>query len=553
MLTEQEGSATPFWRARRPWLAVAALTTVYLLAAPGTRSEAEDAFTYAWEVERSDLRALLSGSNVSHLLFLPLARGLLNAARLVGADVRPHDLLRLVDCPLAAVAVVWLYAVLRRRLELSSFAATAGAAGFALSYGSWRYANEMEVYALTALLTVALCWLALSRLESAAALVGCAAVAAAGVLFYTLSVVPALVVAPLLLACGRRYRALLTYLLAFALLAGGVSYAAYRFVAPPDQDFLQYLTATAPGVSQPVRLGKEALLAGPTGLGHDLVSANFLFSYPRAARWLQGRFPALHLEEERYTAERAGWLVAALPLVTVPLLLLLAVPVAWLAGRRGRERRGLGATDLRLAAVLAWAGASALVVSVMSGAAPEAWIPLLPAVWIGIAGLVFRRIRDRAGRLAVAGLLAVLFVHNAVEGYWMIHSRQADFNVAKSAPILREAGAGDLVLTADGSTFVRYLRYQSAARVVDLTTEPVEDVRRLRETIPGFPGRVFATAGVLDPPPQLRVGAPDLWAAVQGFGASMRPHFCRVGDGSSFELYRYRGGGPPGPPGAACG
>src|SRR5262245_381271 len=123
------------------------LTAVFVVTGPGNRTEPDDAFWFAYDIEHASIRELVSGGHTAHLAFLPLARGLFNLVRLVGIEVRAYDVVRLANCLLAAIAVVLLHTVLQRRFRLSPFAATAGAAGLAVSYGFWRYANETEVYA----------------------------------------------------------------------------------------------------------------------------------------------------------------------------------------------------------------------------------------------------------------------------------------------------------------------------------------------------------------------------------------------------------------------
>jgi hypothetical protein len=84
------------------------LVTWYVLTAPGTRTEAEDAFVFAADIELADIGSLLSGIYVSHLLFLPLGRVLFNLVRFVAHDARAYDVVRLANCLVAAIAVISL-------------------------------------------------------------------------------------------------------------------------------------------------------------------------------------------------------------------------------------------------------------------------------------------------------------------------------------------------------------------------------------------------------------------------------------------------------------
>src|SRR6266536_4610201 len=138
------------------------LAAIYVLTAPGNRSETDDGFAYAYEVGHGRLPELFR--DPTHLLFLPLARGGLDLLRGVGVDPGAYDAIRLANSLLAAAAVVLFGVMLRRRLGLSAFAASAGAAGLAISYGFWRYANEADLYPAAVLGFVVLCLVAFSGL-----------------------------------------------------------------------------------------------------------------------------------------------------------------------------------------------------------------------------------------------------------------------------------------------------------------------------------------------------------------------------------------------------
>jgi hypothetical protein len=529
-------NSTPAQTGRR-WSAVLAyllVVTWYVLTAPGTRTEAEDAFTFAAEIERADIGSLLSGTHVSHLLFLPLGQMLFNLVRLVAQDARAYDVVRFANCLVAAIAVVWLLHLLRYRLKLSRFASIAGAAGLAVSYGFWRYANEVEVYPLAMLSTVAFCWIIFSRLGSRAAVVGAALVGSLGILIYSLSAIPVLALASSLFMSKQRFRDLAAFMLTIALAVGLVNFVAYRYVRPPHQNYVQYVTTANPSQPSQARLHFDAVPTSPIGLVHDFASMNFVFAFQGPAKFLERRFPNLHLEEEIYSTRGAGVFIRALPMATVPILILLflgTLAYTWYVCRRPTYQAHKDDSDdrkVRNAALVLWIALYALVISVASGAAPEAWIPTILPIWILISCTVFERARQSTSHLLIVALLVVLFTHNAVIGYWMTHDGSKDYNAAKAAWLLEHARQGDLVLSADSSTFVRYIHYEAAAEVVDLTVMSPDNLPALGRRIVDHSGRVFATGGVFTLPSQVRVGDPALYQSAQQFAASVRPMFCEA-------------------------
>jgi hypothetical protein len=520
-----------------PAVAVGLLAMTYILTGPGNRTEADDAFWFAYDIENLSIRDLMSSEHTAHLLFMPLARGFWNLTRLLGFEIRAYDAIRLANCVLAAASVVLLGYALRSRLRLSSFAAIAGAMGLALSYGFWRYANETEVYAVAVLTIVGLCWVCFSGLHSLGSVLLAGVLATLGGFIHILGFIPALVLVPLALLVQRRVRDAALYLLIVALLAGAVSHAAYRYAAPSGQGFVDYVLVDRASAGQGVLAVPAAVLA----LAQDVVTGNFLFAYPGVVRRLAAAFPSQYLDEEWYAGRQSDIIVRIVPLITLPVLFLIVAAGLW---RTWRDRRHLNPRNARgvyLIAVMSWIAVYWVVVVVRrSSAAPEAWIPLLPAVWILVSAVVLERARTPRSQALVLALLAALLAHNVAGGLWMMHSRSTDLNFLKSQWILDHAGAGDLILTADGPVFERYLRYYSRAEVVGLAERPADAVATIYDEAVRQHRRIFATTGVFDPPAQIRVINPTTFEAIKEFAATVRPDFRKVAENEFGRVYLRR-------------
>jgi hypothetical protein len=518
-------------------MAVGLLAIAYILTGPGNRTEADDAFWFAYDIENRNIRDLVGSEHTAHLLFMPLARGLWNLTKLLGFEVRAYDTIRLANCVLAAASVVLLGYTLRNRLRLSSFAAVAGAMGLALSYGFWRYSNETEVYALAVLMIVGLCWVCFSGLHSLRSVLLAGVLAALGGLIHILGFIPALILVPFVLLVQRRLRDAALYLLVVALLVGVVSYAAYRYAAPSEQGFMDYAFVDRGSTSQ----GILAVPASVLALAQDVTTGNFLYTYSGVVRGLTVAFPAQYLNEESYAGKHADDIVRIVPFITTPVLFLIIAAGLWRTWRdRSRHNlRNVGGPYL--IAVTIWAATywGVLVVR-RSSAAPEAWIPLLPAVWILISAAVLERAHTRKSQALVVALLAALLVHNFVGGLWMMQSRSADLNFLRSQWILDHAGAGDLVLTADGPAFERYLRYYSQAEVVGLAERPAAEVATMYDRAVRQRRRIFATSGVFDPPAQIRAINPMTFEAIKEFAGRVRPDFRKVAKDEFSSVYLRR-------------
>jgi hypothetical protein len=149
---------------------------------------------------------------------------------------------------------------------------------------------------------------------------------------------------------------------------------------------------------------------------------------------------------------------------------------------------------------------------------------LLPA-WLAFACLVLEPAMavPRSSRLAVAAV--ALLGLQSLAGMLALHSRSADYNFQKAQPLRAYARPDDVILTADSATFVRYLRYETSARVVDLRGLTEAELHRVYET--ASTTRVFATADVLYPLDQYRRDDPVGYAIQRRFAASVRNRFTK--------------------------
>jgi hypothetical protein len=166
------------------------------------------------------------------------------------------------------------------------------------------------------------------------------AVAAFGTLFYVLGIVSAVVLVPTVLLLRRRIRDVVMYSAAFVLVAGAVSYGAYRYAAPPHQTFGRYLL----GESRSTDYSASAIPKSIISIGQDVATTNWAFAYHTVGQRLAAAFPGQYLLEEQYVGDHSDAVVRVVPLLTVPLLFLLAAAVLWSLRHylRARELRRTG-------------------------------------------------------------------------------------------------------------------------------------------------------------------------------------------------------------------
>ncbi len=497
------------------------LAVFYAVTAARNRTEAEDAFDFAWAVERVEGRAQL---HPHHLAYIPVMKALCGAVRRLAGPVRSHAVMAGAGAVAAAACVVLLAGLLAGPLGAGRRRAWAAAAGLAVSYGFWRYAAEAEVYAPMLLLVLgAWTMAARARRPSGTALSG--ALGGVAVLLHIFAAIPALGAIPMWLWMRRGWRHALTHGAVAALLAAGVY--AWAGLSPlstigdaPSGDLLR----REGGVSA------ASFVRAGVGLGQALVSGNFLFAQPRFAAAMQARYPARMLEEEAYMGRAARPWMRIVPWATLVALIASILAVA-VGGMRSRPAdfqaleagEGDASKDWKpaLAAAAAWFLAHAALLVWKEPGNPELWIAALPALWI-VAATSLPAVR--AAPAPFLALAAVLAAHNWAGGLAMLRDPAGDYHAAKAAAVLAEARAGDTVVTAGGPVFFRYLRYHCAAEVVDAWVETEESFKFQVSSFKGEArssspppstlhrppsGRLFVLGDVFDPPESLQKRFPE--------------------------------------------
>jgi len=510
--------AQPARRDGRIALAIGAATLMfYAVTIPGNHSEAEDAFSYAWDVEHNSARALLHSQ---HLFYGPLMKWLFAAAHSLRLVDRAYPAMLGFSLVCGGLAVALVFLLFRSRLDFPVRQATLVAAVVAASYGFWRYACETEIYVpATAAVLMAL-HAAAARGRSLLASVGAPLVGAAAVLLHGLAALPVLIGIPVLHAVvGRPRRAVL-----HVLVAGSIVATAYGVTGKRPTGGLE-----RPRASE--RQAVARVVTGTIAFGQTIVSGNFLFGLECVRERVQTAYPQRMLAEEIYMGRAASRSTTLLAFLSLAGLIGAGLWVLTTLVRAPRRLPGARSPDLLrlgvLAAALAWLVMHAGVALWYAPGDPETWITAVPAFWVATALLAFPRL-TLAGRRGLAVGAVCLLMHNWVGGMLPIASRASDYNVAKSCWLVAHARPGDLVVTAENLVFVRYLRYYSQAGVLELYGGRSGGPAEWKAAIRRAGGRVYATADVFSPPASMRARYPDATRAVLDFGGEVETEFRQI-------------------------
>lgn len=463
------------------------LVAFYLATAAGNLGETDDVYAFAYRAEHFELTRL---SDPRLLLYHVAMRLLFLGSQALGLDFGALGLMRGISALAAAGSLLLVIRIASADLKLGSAAALAAGAILASCYGFWRYAAEAEVY-LPAIFLILLIFRGLSALgpdggrgrswKAALAAAGWGTMAGLTVLLYQPSVIPLYFAFPLLLARRSHIAALCGYLLAGGVVvcAGyGIGFLAYWQGTPSVAGFIFFLSQrSGEFIVPPLSLQTVAVsvIRAAFALGHDIVSANWIFAFDPISGVIQRAFSYNVITEEIFLAKRAGAL-AYLPLVTLLLLIVLAAGLLvklWpLSLARLRDRRVL--------TLLGWVALNGAIVGRLNPAGVEAWIVLLPPLVLLLAVLVVQPCFDRGAGSWIAGLAAVLFLHNALGGMALVQDPAGEYDRVKGTWVIAEAEPQDLVVVAGNAGLVETLRYLSRTKVALIN---VNDAPKLADSL----------------------------------------------------------------------
>lgn len=449
--------------------AFAALTVFYVVTATQNHSTAVDAYGFAYWITEYPITAV---PELRLFLWVASMQAIYSLVDVFVPDPDPFYLFAILNAAQMALAVLLLQRLLEGRLGAEKSVAWMTAALFAVCYGTWRYAAELEVYSTAALLSSALMYAALS-LETSDALrrlFNLVLLAGAGGLA-TLAYQPLGIVAgfavPLYLFFRLGLGRVALYLaVSGVFVAGGLALA--RVMAGGGEG----LQAVFDTDGKPLALPglSDVAVAGVAALQNGL-SINWVFAFDPTRALIEthaGPRYQLFLYPAQFADLSALVCIATLPLACT--LLLAVLVIAW---RKG-EKRSPSAVD---AAVWVWLLGQAAMVLLIDPTGFEAWIPALLPSAILIGYRVLGPLVEAGSGKLIAMLIAVFLVHNWFSGIAVLGGTQHSLYAARSDAILAQTQPGDVLVVGTNWSFERYLGYASDAKSILLRSEGVGPTR----------------------------------------------------------------------------
>ncbi|MCB2136445.1 MAG: DUF2723 domain-containing protein [Rhodobacteraceae bacterium] len=482
------------------------LSLGYFLTAPANHSISIDPYYYARIITDEPL---MSVPHPRGMLWIFAMQCLYRLVAVLVPDPDIFTLFAVLNAALTAIAVMLLAHVLRSHFLVSGASAWLGAAFFAASYGVWRYATEIEIYAMAVLVAIFLLHMTfrLDRCPQAGRGRGALQLAILGgvgaLVYQPLAILSGMAIPIHLLLRGHvrwlpRYLVISGTIVALGLVAGAMAGSSRS--GDGAVGFLFQLRELFPELPT-----AKTALAVAYGLGSDILSANWLLAHAPVRDLFERVSPGAILDEEIYAATRAGWL-AWVPLVTLPAAAVLFAVSLRVAIRHRVSGALSGAGPL----LLIWLVLHGAMMTVLSPTGFEGWILALVPLTILWSVLCVGPCMA-AGRAGLVGVLAlVLVAHNGLAGIGIQFSPASDFFRARGTALIERTGPGDLIVIGTNWNLQQYLDHMAAADVLRTDEAGMEATRAAIERVLSAGGRVVMLDDVVEPNADMKAARPVL-------------------------------------------
>lgn len=445
------------------------IMALYLLSSVNNLSDTDDVYAFAYRAENfafshvSDPRLMLYHM-LSRAIYLTV-NALLNP---LGIEVSALVSMRSLSAFCAALSLFLMLRILVHNFQLALPSALMGAAFLGVSYGFWRYAAEAEVYIPATFFCLLIFHLMQkAQLQNTLCFILLGMLAGLTVLFYQPAVIPLFMAFPLLVFRRQTYSIMIVYgVSGVAVTIAGYVWGYHLYWPEPIglESFQGFLSQRKEEFFiLPLSIWNLFVSIARSGfsLMHDFSSTNYVFALSPVTSFIGQLFPHHIITEEKYVAQHFSSLAYLLLLSH----LCLGIMVVWLLGLSIKWVKQVRLTR-PIVTVLVWVLINGAIIGRLNPSGLEAWIMVFPPLFLLITvGLIQPALQHKAW--LIKSLLALLFVHNAVGGMYLMHDDAIEYQKVKGKWVIEHGEENDLVIILDDANLEEPLRYLTNAMVIN--------------------------------------------------------------------------------------
>lgn len=426
---------------------------------PNNRTEVDDGYWYAQGVRDEEYLNLF---NPRFFLFLPIMKLLYDLIHALGFNIDAYMLMCFVSMCFSGLTIVILYDTLAAQLDLGKKTSLFASLAVLISYEFWRYSYEAEVYIISIfLILLAFRWFMVTKKQEGFLHAGLLAILCAiTTLLYKPNFIPLFIAFPIIFLYFGKVRQLIVFYIIGAFIIVG-SFALVHSYLLTDVSFLEYLFG---GTNKPVGRAYMSIFV----IASNIISVLWIFSSDKAVNFIRNEFPHKVIEEEIYLANQINGFQNVLWLCLILLFILVFIMILRAFVRKliltPYQKKAVGT-------VIIWLLIYGAFLILMDPSSNEPWLMVQIPIIILIS-VLFAKPLKRNKLWLVYSLLFVLFINNSVGGMWLLKRTSSDYNKQKVKWIVNNANKDDIVLSYGPISFIRYLRYETNATVIDIEESP---------------------------------------------------------------------------------
>ena len=458
----------------------------FIVSFPNNRVEADDAFWYAQIVRDGTIDGFF---NPRFMLYLPFCKLLYSTITLIFPAVDAYLFMCVLSMFFSVLVILLVYKISTSLFKFNKNAGIFLGLLVLFSYQYWRYSMEAELYILSLFFLLLALREFLNYDRSARRLGQIILISALAVLFYKPNFIPIFLCFPLVFVLRRWWKDAVIFYAGtgtLVLLSIVLIYTLANYIEAP---FLYYLTG---GVPAPTGNPLMSVFV----VASNIVSTLWVYSVAEIVDFVELKLVDKVLVEELYLNNQVTWELMFLYITTF--VIAAAVVYLVVASVKHKVRTKSHEISEPVIILMAWVGAYALFLLVMDPTSNEPWFMVqIPLLWLFVVLVNSAKFLSKTPVSLL--LIVVLVVHNYVGGINLLKDVKYDYNTMKSRWLVENASGEDVIISLGPTAFIRYLRYHTEARVINLEENYETTISEIPGLLNGY-SKVYLTEDVITPP-----------------------------------------------------
>lgn len=387
---------------------------------------------------------------------------------------RPHYIIESFTALWGSSVLTMVYLFFRNRFFLTRAACLLGTSIIGVSYGTWFYSVNIEVYMPPLFFILWCLYLLTGKDFSPKDVWKIAVLHSLAILFHQVNILFAVVVLYVLIR-NRVFNALFKYALTGLVITGGAYFVAGWIILGNNSfaSWIHWMEGYTVGHDYWQPLSLKTPIHVITGFSHAFIGGHFIFKIPAIEHYLQQSFQSHGLKDEIFLASNishaTAWILAALTCLLALVILMLSVKFI-------SRFRAMKMHFRVINPLLVCLAVYSVFFCFWMPEILEFWILQMVIVWLLLVGMMPLLkfpfgIKQNPGLVILAASLACINFFGSIR--WL-QDRENDWFLVETRKIAPAVKPGDIIVVENEWILKDYLKYYTPATII-ATDEPGHD------------------------------------------------------------------------------